>query len=102
MRDLLTVLQIEHATVVGHSMGGGVAIQFAYQFPELADRLVLVASGGFGPEVSWVVRGLTVPGAGTSATSARWPTYTRLWPTRRREQRCGMSCGRPWTGVARS
>ncbi|MDQ3325339.1 MAG: alpha/beta fold hydrolase [Actinomycetota bacterium] len=74
MRDLLTVLQIEHATVVGHSMGGGVAIQFAYQFPELADRLVLVASGGFGPEVSWVVRGLTVPGAGTALGAASmWP-----------------------------
>ncbi|CAN5671793.1 alpha/beta hydrolase [soil metagenome] len=74
MRDLLTVLQIEHATVVGHSMGGGVAIQFAYQFPELADRLVLVTSGGFGHEVSWVVRGLTVPGAGTALGAASmWP-----------------------------
>ncbi len=43
MRDLLSVLDIERATVVGHSLGGGVAMQFAYQFPQLVERLVLVA-----------------------------------------------------------
>ena len=51
MRDLLTVLGIDKVTVVGHSFGGGVAMQFAYQFPERTERLVLVGSGGLGPEV---------------------------------------------------
>ena len=46
MRDLLSVLGIERATIVGHSLGGGVATQFAYQFPERCERLVLVSSGG--------------------------------------------------------
>ena len=41
MRDLMSVLDIERATVVGHSLGGGVAMQFAYQFPHLVERLVL-------------------------------------------------------------
>lgn len=62
MRDLLTVLGIERATVVGHSLGGGVAMQFAYQYPERTERLVLVAPGGFGPEVTPVIRAITTPG----------------------------------------
>ncbi|MCD6641202.1 MAG: alpha/beta fold hydrolase [Nocardioides sp.] len=62
MRDLLTVLGVERATVVGHSFGGGVAMQFAYQYPERTERLVLVASGGLGPEVTPAIRAITVPG----------------------------------------
>lgn len=62
MRDLLTVLGIDRATVVGHSLGGGVAMQFAYQFPERTDRLVLVAPGGMGPEVTMLIRAVTLPG----------------------------------------
>lgn len=62
MRDLLTVLGIERATVVGHSFGGGVAMQFAYQYPERTERLVLVASGGLGPEVTPAIRAITTPG----------------------------------------
>src|SRR3954449_11798122 len=49
MRDLLSVLDIEQASVVGHSLGGGIALQFAYQFPERCERLALVGSGGLGP-----------------------------------------------------
>jgi pimeloyl-ACP methyl ester carboxylesterase len=62
MRDLLTVLGIDRVTVVGHSFGGGVAMQFAYQFPERTERLVLVASGGLGPEVTPAIRAITTPG----------------------------------------
>ena len=62
MRDLLTVLGIDKATVVGHSFGGGVAMQFAYQFPERTERLMLVASGGLGLEVSPGIRAISTPG----------------------------------------
>jgi pimeloyl-ACP methyl ester carboxylesterase len=62
LRDLLSVLGIERVTVVGQSFGGGVAMQFSYQFPEHCDRLVLVGSGGLGREVSWLLRLLTIPG----------------------------------------
>jgi pimeloyl-ACP methyl ester carboxylesterase len=63
IRDLLTALGHERATVVGHSLGGGVAMQFAYQFPERAERLVLVSSGGLGTEVTLLLRLATLPGA---------------------------------------
>jgi pimeloyl-ACP methyl ester carboxylesterase len=62
MRDLMIVLGVERATVVGHSLGGGVALQFAYQYPELVERLVLVASGGLGAEVHPVLRAAALPG----------------------------------------
>jgi pimeloyl-ACP methyl ester carboxylesterase len=62
MRDLLTVLGIDKVTVVGHSFGGGVAMQFAYQFPERTERMVLVAPGGLGREVSAAIRAITLPG----------------------------------------
>ncbi|HEU4512411.1 MAG TPA: alpha/beta fold hydrolase [Nocardioidaceae bacterium] len=62
MRDLLTVLGIDKATVVGHSFGGGVAMQFAYQFPERTERMVLVAPGGIGREVTPAIRAISLPG----------------------------------------
>ncbi len=64
MRDLLSVLEVERATVVGHSLGGGVAAQFTYQFPERCERLVLVGSGGVGRTVSPLLRVAAVPGIG--------------------------------------
>ena len=63
LRDLLIGLGVESATLVGQSLGGGVAMQLAYQHPEMCQRLALVASGGLGREVSWVLRALAVPGA---------------------------------------
>ncbi len=63
LRDFLAALDVPRATIVGHSFGGGVAMQLAYQHPELCDRLVLVGSGGLGREVSWLLRLLTLPGA---------------------------------------
>jgi pimeloyl-ACP methyl ester carboxylesterase len=61
LRDLLATLDVSSATLIGHSFGGGVAMQFAYQYPELCDRLVLVASGGLGRDVSWLLRLGTLP-----------------------------------------
>jgi pimeloyl-ACP methyl ester carboxylesterase len=63
IRDLLTALGVESATVVGHSLGGGVAMQFFYQFPQRTERLVLVSSGGLGHDVSPLLRGAALPGA---------------------------------------
>ncbi len=63
LRDLLLTLGHERATLVGHSLGGGVAMQFTYQFPEMVERLALVSSGGLGPDVSAVLRAAALPGA---------------------------------------
>ena len=63
IRDLLAALGHDRITLVGHSLGGGVAMQFAYQFPERVERLALVNAGGLGPEVSVVLRAATLPGA---------------------------------------
>ena len=63
VRDLLALLGHDRATVVGHSLGGGVAMQLAYQYPERCERLVLVASGGLGSEVTPLLRMAALPGA---------------------------------------
>ncbi|MEM9731084.1 MAG: alpha/beta fold hydrolase [Myxococcota bacterium] len=63
MRDLLSVLDVHKVSVVGHSLGGGVAMQFAYQFPELCERLVLVSTGGVSHEVNPVLRLASAPNA---------------------------------------
>ncbi len=63
IRDLMVTLGIERATFVGHSLGGGIAMQLAYQFPERCERLVLVGSGGLGREVSLLLRAAVLPGS---------------------------------------
>ena len=63
IRDLLSAIGIESATFVGHSLGGGIAMQFFYQFPYKVERLALVSSGGLGQEVSPMLRGAALPGA---------------------------------------
>jgi pimeloyl-ACP methyl ester carboxylesterase len=63
VRDLMIALGHERATFVGHSLGGGVAMQLAYQFPERCERLVLVSSGGLGREVHLSLRAAALPGS---------------------------------------
>jgi pimeloyl-ACP methyl ester carboxylesterase len=63
IRDLLATIGVERATIVGHSLGGGVAMQFFYQFPQRTERLVLISSGGLGQDVSPLLRGAALPGA---------------------------------------
>src|SRR4051795_11983146 len=62
MRDLLRTLTLDKVTVVGPSCGGGAAMQFAYQFPERTERMILIAPGGLGPEVTPFIRAITLPG----------------------------------------
>src|ERR1700731_913193 len=73
MRDLLSVLDIERVTVVGHSLGGGVAMQFAYQFPHLVERLILVAAGGVTKDVNVVLRLAALPMGSEALALLRLP-----------------------------
>ncbi|MQY34725.1 hypothetical protein SRB17_26950 [Streptomyces sp. RB17] len=74
MRDLLGVLDVDRATLVGHSLGGGVAMQFAYQFPDRTERLALVSTGGVGRGVTPALRLASLPGAQLALAALRLPT----------------------------
>ena len=80
-RDLLAVLGIERATVVGQSFGGGVAMQFAYQFPDHCERLVLVDAGGLGRDVNMALRLVTLPAA-EYVLPVVFPSFVRAWGDR--------------------
>jgi pimeloyl-ACP methyl ester carboxylesterase len=73
IRDLLTAIGIERASVVGHSLGGGIAMQFFYQFPQRTERLALISTGGLGHEVSPMLRGAAIPGASGILWAAAHP-----------------------------
>jgi pimeloyl-ACP methyl ester carboxylesterase len=73
IRDMLSAIGIERATIVGHSLGGGVAMQFFYQFPQRIERMVLVSSGGLGREVSPMLRTAAMPGASALLWAAAHP-----------------------------
>jgi pimeloyl-ACP methyl ester carboxylesterase len=73
LRDLLSVLGIDRVTVVGHSLGGGVAMQFTYQFPEFVERLVLVGTGGVTTDVSRALRLASLPMASEVLAALRLP-----------------------------
>ena len=77
VRDLLAVLGFERGTVVGHSFGGGIAMQFSYLFPEYVDRMALISSGGLGRAVHPLLRAATLPGS-------EWvlPLIAREFPVR--------------------
>jgi pimeloyl-ACP methyl ester carboxylesterase len=73
MRDLLSVLDIERVTIVGHSLGGGVAMQFAYQFPQLVERLILVSAGGVTKDVNVLLRLASLPMGSEALALLRLP-----------------------------
>jgi pimeloyl-ACP methyl ester carboxylesterase len=101
MRDLLTVLNIDKVTVVGHSFGGGIAMQFAYQFPERTERMILVAPGGLGPEVTPVIRAITLPGFHQLMGIATLPGIRHLGKAGMRAlARSGMTAARDLDEVA--
>jgi pimeloyl-ACP methyl ester carboxylesterase len=79
LRDLLVSIGLTSATIIGHSLGGGIALQFAYQFPERTERLVLISSGGLGSQLTPALRAVTLPAAGTvvAALALIPPALTR-------------------------
>ncbi|WP_308268676.1 alpha/beta fold hydrolase [Yinghuangia soli] len=103
MRDLLGVLDIERVTVVGHSLGGGVAMQFAYQFPERCERLVLVGTAGIGRDVHPLLRLAAGPGAEMAlplATAAPVRAAVRaVAPVLRTVGRLGRRGPLAWAGL---
>ena len=76
LRDLLLTIGVEQVTVVGQSLGGGIAMQLTYQHPRHCERLVLVSSGGLGQDVSWMLRALAFPGVEYLAP-AIFPSFVR-------------------------
>ncbi len=95
IRDLLAASGVDRATIVGHSLGGGVAMQFFYQFPQRVERLVLISSGGLGHEVSPLLRSATLPGMNALLSLTIHPRLVEaLWQTgghlRRRNARPGV------------
>ena len=102
MRDLLDHLGIERVTLVGHSLGGGIAMQFYYLFPDRVDRLVLVSSGGLGREVSPLLRSATLPGAEqVLSLAASGPVLSRVEALGRGLTKVGWRPGADITAVWR-
>ncbi len=103
IRDLLTALGIERATIVGHSLGGGVAMQFFYQFPARVQRLVLVSSGGLGHEVSPMLRTAALPGMSAALSLAAHPRLLgAVWGAGTHLRRAGVRQGAYVQAVARA
>jgi pimeloyl-ACP methyl ester carboxylesterase len=103
IRDLLAVIGVERATLVGHSLGGGVAMQFFYQFPQRVERLALVSSGGLGREVSPMLRGAALPGASALLWLAAHPrVLDGLWSAGQRMRDRGSGKGVYLQAIARA
>ncbi|MDQ6747432.1 MAG: alpha/beta fold hydrolase, partial [Candidatus Dormibacteraeota bacterium] len=88
VRDLLVKLGHDRVTLCGHSLGGGVAMVFAYQFPERCERLILVDSGGLGPGVSPLLRLMSLPGSDYIVPLGTWPGLVKV------AARAGATLGR--------
>lgn len=94
MRDLLDHLGVDRVTLVGHSLGGGIAMQFFYLFPERVERLVLVSSGGLGREVNLILRSATLPGAAqVLSVAASAPVLSRVEALGRGARKLGWRPG---------
>src|SRR5881227_1670992 len=94
IRDLLATLGIERATIVGHSLGGGIAMIFFYQFPQRTERMVLVSSGGLGHKVSPILRSAAMPGASGLLWAAAHPRVLgALWRAGQRMRDRGVGKG---------
>src|SRR4051812_17127493 len=103
IRDLLAAIGVERATIVGHSLGGGVAMQYFWQFPQRTERLVLISSGGLGHKVSPMLRAAALPGmSALLAAAAHKRTLDALWRAGERMQTRGRGKGVYLQAIARA
>jgi len=103
IRDLLAAIGVDSATIVGHSLGGGIAMVFFYQFPQRVERLALISSGGLGHEVSPLLRGAALPGASALlALAAHRSVPAALMHASERLRRRGSSKGVYLRAIARA
>jgi pimeloyl-ACP methyl ester carboxylesterase len=103
IRDLLSVLGVQRASFVGHSLGGGIAMVFFWQFPERVERLALVSSGGLGPEVGPLLRSAALPGSRALLRAvANRRTIDALHAGGRRLRENGSGIGLQLQAVARA
>jgi pimeloyl-ACP methyl ester carboxylesterase len=103
IRDLLAAIGVERATIVGHSLGGGVAMQFFYQFPQRVERLVLISSGGLGRDVSPLLRTAALPGMSLLLSLTIHPRMlSAIWDTGGRLRGRGIGAGVHLQAIARA
>jgi len=103
IRDLLAAIGIDRATIVGHSLGGGVAMQFFYQFPQRVERLALISSGGLGRDVSPMLRTAALPGTSALLSLTIHPRLLgAIWDSGRRLRERGVSGGVYLQAIARA
>jgi pimeloyl-ACP methyl ester carboxylesterase len=103
IRDLLAAIGVEQATIVGHSLGGGVAMQFFYQFPQRVERLVLISSGGLGREVGPMLRSAALPGvSGLLSLTIHPRVLGMLWASGARLRDRGVGIGVHLQAIARA
>ena len=102
IRDLLAAIGVERATIVGHSLGGGVAMQFFYQFPQRIERLVLISSGGLGHEVNPMLRTAALPGVSAALSMIRPRLLGGLWEGGRRMRERELRVGAYLQAIARA
>lgn len=103
IRDLLAAIGVDRATIVGHSLGGGVAMQFFYQFPQRVERLVLISSGGLGREVSPLLRTAALPGMSLLLSLTIHPRMLSvIWQTGGRLRGRGVGAGVHLQAIARA
>jgi pimeloyl-ACP methyl ester carboxylesterase len=103
IRDLLAAIGIDRASIVGHSLGGGVAMQFFYQFPQRVERLVLISSGGLGHEVSPMLRTAALPGISAVLSATIHPRLLgAIRASGRRLSERGVGAGMYLQAIARA
>lgn len=68
VRSVMQAVGMEAATIIGSSLGGAVAIEFAFRWPEMTASLVLIGPAGMTHKVAWPLRLMTVRGVGEALT----------------------------------